>query len=55
LTRPSIISETGHVGHVAYRKPGVGQRPAGAARRDQLDALRGERMREFDEARFVGH
>ena len=47
--------EAGDVGDVAHRQAGVAQRARGAAGGKQLDAMRGERARQFDQAGLVGN
>ena len=49
------LGKAGELGHVAHLQAGVGERLAGAAGRDQLDAVAGERAGELDQAGLVGH
>jgi hypothetical protein len=48
------LGKAGEVGDVAHFQPGVAQRLGGAAGRDQVDTLRGERRPEFDDPGLVG-
>ena len=47
------LGEAGQVGHVAHGEPRLAQSPRRAARGDEVDAVRVERLREFDEACLV--
>ncbi len=49
------LGKTGQVGHVLHGKTGVGQRLAGAARRNQFDAVAGKAPGEVDQSALVGH
>ena len=48
------FGKAGEIGDVEHGKPGVAQRLARAAGRDELDAVAGERAGEFDEPGLVG-
>ncbi len=42
-----------HRGDIRHRNPGLGERPRGAAGREDLDAAGGERPGEREQPRFV--
>ena len=48
------FGKTGERGHLGHRQAALGQQLGGAARRDQFDAQRMQRAREFKDAGFVG-
>ena len=49
------LGKAGELGHVDDLEPGVRERLGGAAGRDELDAVAGERAGEIDQAGLVGH
>ena len=49
------LGKAGEIGHVADRKPRLGERLARAAGGDELDAERGQGAGEIDEAGLVGN
>jgi|GEM_PF-6315782 len=49
------LREAGKVADVLHGQAGVAQRLGGAAGRDELDALVGQRAGEIDDSRLVGH
>ena len=48
------FGKAGEIADVEHLEPGIAQRLAGAAGRNELDAVAGERAGEFDEPGFVG-
>ncbi len=48
------LGKAGEFGHVFDRKPGCGQRPPCAARRDEVDTARRQRLGEIDQPGLVG-
>ena len=48
------LGKAGELGDVEHGEAGIGQRLAGAAGRDELDAVLGERAGEIDQAGLVG-
>ena len=49
------FGKAGQLGDVLDLQPGLGDRLRGAAGRDQLDAVAGQRLGELDQAGLVGN